>query len=567
MVRVSSKFASEVKGAFKFFLVKQSTKAMGPTVRVRQGALRGAVCTLPARCGGEHYYSFKGIPYARPPLGKLRFKAPAPAQPWLGVREAAEHGAPCPQVDMLTGQRLQGSEDCLFLNVYTKSLLQDSKLPVMVFIHGGGFMSGSGDADMYGPQFLLQHDVVLVTVNYRLEMLGFLCLDSAEVPGNAGMKDQVAALRWVRDNIDRFGGDPGNVTLFGESAGAASVTYHMLSPMSAGLFHRAIAQSGVCIADWARGTDGKERAIRAAKFLGHKGVGTSALLDFLQNVPVDKLVKMTFKTMTDDERHRGLPIHFAPVVEKRFDNTEAFLTKDPLDSLLAGDFNKVPLIVGYNSAEGLVSVQHQAKKIGFLNENPSYFVPREVARRVPSNTLSALGDRVKCFYSGERDWATEDLDSLAAILSDVHFVYNCHRLSRLAAARVPVFMYRFECDTQLNAMKRLLPPQLGAARGACHADDLFYLFSNAANQTSHEEDQESRSLIYTLTKLWTDFAKTGEPTPDGSEHKRWPSLNTDCSRGPYVIADSDSVADAESVADADCRRVRFWNKVYRDLRR
>lgn len=135
----------------------------------------------------------------------------------------------------------------------------------MVYIHGGAYLYGSGNDDIHGPEFLLQHDITLVTFNYRLEALGFLCLDTPEIPGNAGMKDQVAALRWVQENIEKFGSDPHNVTIFGESAGGTSVTYHLLSSMSNGLFHKVIAQSGVCISDWAQGKYGKDRALRAAK--------------------------------------------------------------------------------------------------------------------------------------------------------------------------------------------------------------------------------------------------------------------------------------------------------------
>ncbi|KOB56298.1 Carboxylesterase CXE23, partial [Operophtera brumata] len=155
-----------------------------PIVTVKQGQLQGSILKL---LNDSPYFSFKGIPYAQPPVGDLRFKAPLPPTPWSGIRNATEHGSYCTQYDMNTNQILNGSEDCLFLNVYTKSLHPHAKIPVMVYIHGGAFMSGSGDTDTYGPEFLIQHDVILVTMNYRLEVLGFLCLDTPEVPGNAGM--------------------------------------------------------------------------------------------------------------------------------------------------------------------------------------------------------------------------------------------------------------------------------------------------------------------------------------------------------------------------------------------
>ncbi|XP_045769192.1 acetylcholinesterase-like isoform X3 [Maniola jurtina] len=185
-------------------------------VQVNEGVLEGDVDLNPY---GSPFFSFKGIPYAEPPVGDLRFKAPQPKTPWEGVRSAKEHASKCYQYHLMPNESASsiGSEDCLYLNVYTPNLVPINPLPVMVWIHGGGFMIGGGDND--GPQFLLRKDVILVTINYRLEILGFLSLDTEDIPGNAGMKDQVAALRWVKENIRKFGGDPDNITIFGESAG------------------------------------------------------------------------------------------------------------------------------------------------------------------------------------------------------------------------------------------------------------------------------------------------------------------------------------------------------------
>ncbi|CAH2074949.1 unnamed protein product, partial [Iphiclides podalirius] len=524
-----------------------------PVVTVKQGRLLGAKKKL---YNGTPYYSFKGIPYAKPPIGKLRFKAPLPPEPWQGIYEATEHGPVCPQVDMNTGQYVEGSEDCLFLNVYTKSLRGDSRMPVMFFIHGGAYMSGSGDADMYGPEFLIRHDVVLVTINYRLELLGFLCLDIPEVPGNSGMKDQVAALRWVQSNIDRFGGDPENVTIFGESAGAASVTFHMLSPMSKGLFHKAIAQSGVCTSDWAQGTEGKARATRAAKFLGFQSSDGEQLLEFLQTAPVDKLAKLTFKSMTADEKHRGLPIHFAPVIERSFRNVEAFLTEAPMDALLAGNVNKVPLMCGYNSAEGLIMVQHQVKKLHFMNRNPSFYVPREIARKVPETVLIELGQRVKRFYAGGRDFHDKDLELLTNLMSDIHFGFGCHRFCHFySSLNRSIYMYRFDCATDLNRFKELI----GHAdyKGASHVDELFYLFSNPLNRDCYERE-DLRILVDKVTKLWTNFAKTGDPTPENSAKTKW---------RPYTASGREYLSIDKTLSmgtHAERERVEFWNRLYRE---
>ncbi|PSN44746.1 hypothetical protein C0J52_10743, partial [Blattella germanica] len=237
------------------------------TVNITQGALRGKQKVTKS---GFKFFSFRGIPYAKPPVGTLRFKAPQPPESWSGVRDAFKEGHICPQKDMVL-QEYRGNEDCLFLNVYTPKDLNvgggDLK-PVMVWFHGGGFEKGSGNSDIYGPDFLVPQDVVVITLNYRLGPFGFLCLDNEEVPGNAGLKDQVMALRWVQQNIKEFGGDPNNVTIFGESAGGASAHYHMLSPLSKGLFHRVISQSGTALCPWALSTTARERSLRLGKALG-----------------------------------------------------------------------------------------------------------------------------------------------------------------------------------------------------------------------------------------------------------------------------------------------------------
>lgn len=189
---------------------------------------------------GSTFHAFRGIPFAEPPIGNLRFKAPVPKTPWAGVLNCTHYGAMCMQP-----RRVEVSEDCLFLNVFTNNfptVINVELKPVIVFIFGGGFELGAGDE--YGPEYLMDRDVLLVTFNYRLGPFGFLALDTPDIPGNAAMKDQVLALKWVQKNIHRFGGDPNKVTLAGLSAGAHSATGHMLSSMSEGLFHNVIAVSG-----------------------------------------------------------------------------------------------------------------------------------------------------------------------------------------------------------------------------------------------------------------------------------------------------------------------------------
>jgi len=245
---------------------------------------------------------FRGIPYAKPPVGARRFGAPEPVSPWAGVHKAFEFGASAPQQSMLLplpGMSVGAmDEDCLSLNVYTPSA-DAGRRPVMVWIHGGGFVIGSGSQPIYdGAPLARRGDVVVVTINYRLGLLGFLylkdlCPDLRDTVGNAGIRDQVLALEWVRDNVAAFGGDPGNVTIFGESAGGMSVGTLLGMPAARGLFARAVPQSGA-----AHNVHSRETATKvAAHFLEELGLSPSDAPGKLREVPPDKLLDSHQQTM------------------------------------------------------------------------------------------------------------------------------------------------------------------------------------------------------------------------------------------------------------------------------
>uniref|UniRef100_A0A1Y1LQM7 Carboxylesterase type B domain-containing protein n=1 Tax=Photinus pyralis TaxID=7054 RepID=A0A1Y1LQM7_PHOPY len=258
-------------------------------VSVKQGHLRGKECK---DYYGRKYYSFQGIPYARPPVNELRFKAPLPLDKWEGVLDATKEGNRCYARHNFF-QKLMGSEDCLFLNIYTPSL-HSPLLPVMFWIHGGGYVSDSGSSELYAPDFLVPEDVVLVTINYRLGMLGFLSLKdpSLGIPGNAGLKDQVLALKWVKSNIEQFGGDPNNITIFGQSVGGGSVHYLMLSPLSKGIFHKAIIQSGSALSNRGRGQYSTPLISKALKLNSMTDV---ELLHVLKELAVEELFELQEK--------------------------------------------------------------------------------------------------------------------------------------------------------------------------------------------------------------------------------------------------------------------------------
>lgn len=216
-------------------------------------------------------------------------QAPVPIEPWDEIFNATEDGPACPQESFLVP--LNQSEDCLRLNIYTHHI-NDAKAPVFLHIHGGGFIGNSGQSGLYGPDYLLDHDIVLVTINYRLGALGFFSTGDKHAPGNYGLKDQVEALKWVRNNIAFFGGDPSRITISGESAGAASVGLHLFSPMSRGLFHRAMLLSGSAISPWVIIKKPMELAKKQAELLNCSTESSEIIVDCLSKVPARDLVNI-----------------------------------------------------------------------------------------------------------------------------------------------------------------------------------------------------------------------------------------------------------------------------------
>lgn len=369
------------------------------------------------KSGQGYYYSFKGIRYGQPPTGNRRFRSALPEQPWQGVRNALREGATCPHRNMLL-DNYGGSEDCLFLNVFTPVLPTETrhpKLPVMVFIHGGAFTFGSGNTFLYGPDYIVQEGVVLVTLNYRLGPLGFLSL-GGDAPGNAGLKDQVLALRWVRNNIEAFGGNPYEVTIFGQSAGAASVHYLMLSPMASGLFQRAICESGTALNTWARSPNGKERAFALGRALGLNTNNTSKLLEYLRSVSAKSLIDAAPLTLTVDDVKNNIGLPFVPVIEDSWadqmweGSMDAFkeghfLAEEPYELIKRGNYNHVPMMLGYNTHEAMLFLRRLRKDpnlIKSIDKDFSRILPTDL--NIPDGKESKnginLAKEVRQFYLG-----------------------------------------------------------------------------------------------------------------------------------------------------------------------
>lgn len=432
------------------------------------------------------------------------FQSPQPPDSWENERDATASdviNTSC-QLNFKTGEYV-GSEDCLYLNVYTPKLPSPSTkmLPVMVFIHGGAFIYGSGiiKTDV-GPDFIVENDVVVVAINYRLGVFGFLSLDIPEAAGNMGLKDQVKALEWIQKNIEIFGGDKDNVTIFGISAGSASVEYLVLSPSAKGLFHKAILQSGSSLNDWAINYKYKELTSNFVKKLGYKGdtEDSLAVYQFLLRAPAPLLTATAFQ-VTETFTAKSIFFGFVPIVEKD-SNSDAIITVHPYKLLKEGRFNKVPILRGFCGKEGTLMNMMKPFAVKELLENRNF---------VSYWSFDLEGDKEKynttfcdIYQKTPQD---EDSEKFAAdFFGDLHFSAGIWLAAKLqASCGVPTHFYQFVYDGKLNSAKVLFGLM---KKGAGHGDDMFYLFTN---DNIHVQPDETDILVrQRMSKMWTNFAKT-----------------------------------------------------------
>ncbi|KAI5639530.1 carboxylesterase family domain-containing protein [Phthorimaea operculella] len=530
--------------------------AVQPTVTVSEGILQGE---LIHNDFGENFYSFKGIPYAEPPIGDLRFQPPQPAKQWEGTRNATEFGPINYQYDITMKAPPSGSEDCLYANVYTPNLSISALLPVMVFIHGGAFLYGSGNDAIYGPEFLVRQGVVLVTFNYRLGVLGFLSLDSEDVPGNAGMKDQVAALRWIKKNIRNFGGDPENITIFGESAGAVSVSLHLISPMSKGLFKRAIVQSGSALAYWAQTFEPREKAKAFARQLGLDTDDDKKLYEFFKVQPKETLINVTVP-LTYIEKEETI-FDLNPVVEKDF-GQERFLDDDINNLLQKGIHQGVEVMMGYNQDEHtyiLTSNEVLDNYVDRINSYAEALVPINLNRELPIKQQLEIGRKMKKFHFDDKPVTRDDWRQIARYLNLDFVSYGMVQLQKLVAKTSKSFFYKLTCISERNFFKLALSTADFVNDNALvsHGDDVAYMFRVKFMNLSVDMNSTGFHMIDRMTKLWTNFAKHGNPTPDNSLGAEWK---------PYTLQDQHYLeigTELELKTRPDDEDIQFWEQIHK----
>lgn len=435
--------------------------------------------------------SFKGVPYAAPPVGTLRWRPPQPVEPWRRVRAARRFSPVARQ--RAAGPGLVASEDCLYLNVWTPGVTGDPR-PVMVFIHGGGFATGSGSEALYDGTELAKHGVVVVTFNYRLDVLGFLAHPglTAESPhrasGNYGLMDQVAALQWLQRNIAQFGGDPGRVTIVGASAGGRSVSLLMVSPLADGLFHRAIAQSGsVGGVSTPLGT-GEQRGERLAE-----AVGCAERPD-----PVACLRARTFEELVQVAAFDSGPIVDGWLVPE-----------DPRTVYAEGRQRDVPVIIGANADEGTFGILARRTPIRTVAEYEAY---------VTGLVGDGASEVLQRYVAREDD---EVYDALNRVGTDEGVTQLARQQARWVSATNPrTYVYLFARTSPHHAWTGLM---------ATHTAELPYMFGNlqfaALQGRLSTLELADRRLSHTMMQYWTQFAGTGDPNGDG--RPVWPTYSDD----------------------------------------
>ncbi len=424
---------------------------------------------------------YKGVPYAAPPVGNLRWRPPAPAAPWQGVRKAGKFSATCMQTDYPEGSPFRSapepvSEDCLYLNIWTGAKTVKENRPVMVWIHGGALTRGSGSIGIYDGEQLAKMGVVLVTINYRLGIFGFLAHPelSKEVPrgssGNYGILDQIAALQWVQRNIEVFGGDPKRVTIFGESAGSWSVNALVASPLAKGLFQRAIGESGGNFAKLQTLPEAEQAGLRTAKALGGLSIAQ------LRQKPAAEIMKAN------------------PGLARP--NVDGWLLTDQVYTTFAkGKQNDVATIVGSNADEGTA------------------FTPPTKAAMFQAQAKARFGELSSDYlmiYPAKSDEQAQA--SAAAAMRDQTFGWEMRTWARMQAktGKQKVFLYYFS---------RVPPDPIGKKLGAYHSSEIRYVFDNLQNNPAEDIDRE---IARVMSTYWVNFATKGDP--NGKTLPKWPAF-------------------------------------------
>ncbi|XP_015121789.1 venom carboxylesterase-6 [Diachasma alloeum] len=485
----------------------------GPRMTTPLGGVRGF---YKYSQNGRKFMAFEGIPYAQPPVGELRFRPPQKLSPWTGDMVALKTGAPCLQYQhtpLNQKERIVGSEDCLYLNIY-KPLTEKSKaLPVIIWIHGGAFQwhMEARDGQFTKPDYIMDRDVILVTFSYRVGPLGFLSTGDDLISGNMGLKDQNMAIHWVKDNIKGFGGDPEEMTLFGLSAGGVSVHYQYLTPLTKpGLFKRGLSFSGNALNPWAITENAPEKAKKLASIVGCPTADATEMVKCLKSRPARQIARTDMDFMVF-EFNPMTP--FGPVVEKTTAESP-FITKIPHEIIMKGEALDVPWITGVVPEEGLYPGADFCANPVLLKELDARWdelAPHilDFNYTIPLNKQMDVARRLRKHYIGDGPIDKRTAMSLVHMIGDRLYVMGGVKAIKLMAKynKSPMRYYYFTyhgADSLSYAMT-----MTNEDWGVAHGDDPYYVVGSPfMDPTTTEED---RAMQRELLDMWTTYAIKGKP--------------------------------------------------------
>ncbi|CAK1601720.1 unnamed protein product [Parnassius mnemosyne] len=519
-----------------------------PSITIGQGIVIGSISSV-----GD-YFEFYGIPYADSVSGSNRFKAPSPPpafqSPFIANRKDIKCVRPL-------GVGYEGTEDCLVANVFTPTINNASLLPVMVWIKGKEF--DKVNEHKFSFRSFMDKNVVIVSLNYRESVLGFLCLGTEEAPGNAGLKDIIAGLNWVKHNIVRFGGDPDNISLFGHGSGAAAVDLVSLSPMAKGLVHKVIAQSGTALAPWAVTRDNLKYALKVAEGLGHSVNSIQTLTDAFKRASIAALMAVINELdLTDNS------LAFAPCIEKdNLESVEPFLTKSPYQILIEDDYLNIPFMTGFVDYEGTIRAEEsiESKWLEKMEESFIDFIQPDLDLGKGDEQDIDVVQAIKSFYFRTEPINMSQMDNFFSYHGDTMVLVSAIREARLRAntSSSPIYLYQFSYKGMLEN------PFVGPAvvNGTAHSEELAYLFYHDSDVTQTEMDSTVSEI---LVERWTNFAKTGTPGTEVSQIE-WKPFSIESNNFLRILDDEEVNVDQGGSLEVDLinphpETMIFWDQIY-----
>ncbi|KAI5634006.1 carboxylesterase family domain-containing protein [Phthorimaea operculella] len=471
----------------------------------------GPVCGYIDQKNERNYYTFKGIPYAQPPVEDLRFKPPLPTKSWTNLLDCTQD-APIP-LGFNFEDELVGSEDCLYLDVISPNINPEKPLPVMFWIGQCAFLYHIDD--ILDPSLLVDEGCIIVRCGFRVGAFGFLSINDFIAPGNCGMKDIVLALKWVQSNISNFGGDPENVTLFGSSSGGSAVHLLMLSPMGAGLFHKAIIQSASAFSSWSVCKNPILVVMELANELEIKSTSLVAIVEELKRIEPTRIVKAN-RNMIQKAINGGRFLVFIPCIEEHFEGQPTFLTLTPRATLKSGTYNKVPFIIGSSHIEASKVQTVYEKFYKYFEEHnkiPELVVPRSMSWD-PEESKRIAEEVLKFYLDGECTLKINNKTQYLQLISDYHYhyVYKAVKLHIEFAPDCPLYYYILDFTGEWD-----VPENLKMFNTIGHCAEIPLIFGVKKSSIDPGICKGSKDSVRTrkrVIKLWTNFAKYGNPTPD-----------------------------------------------------